>query len=50
MGLFDLQSRGLSPADAKRLMLTAFVAEAFVGAPDEDALNAAAVAALEAML
>jgi Fe-S cluster assembly protein SufD len=50
MGLFYLQSRGLSPADAKRLMLTAFVAEAFVGAPDEEALNAAAVAALEAML
>ncbi len=49
-GLFYLQSRGLSPADAKRLMLQAFVAEAFVGAADEDALNAAALAALEALL
>jgi Fe-S cluster assembly protein SufD len=50
MGLFYLQSRGLAPADAKRLMLQAFVAEAFVGAPDEAALNDAALAALEALL
>jgi Fe-S cluster assembly protein SufD len=49
-GLFYLQSRGLSPAEAKRLMLQAFVAEAFTGAADEDALNAAALAALEALL
>lgn len=49
-GLFYLQSRGLAPAEAKRLMLQAFVAEAFVGAPDEDALNAAALAALGALL
>ena len=49
-GLFYLQSRGLTPAQAKRLMLQAFVAEAFVGAADEDSLNAAALAVLEAAL
>ena len=49
-GLFYLASRGLPPAQAKALMLQAFVAEAFVGAADEDALNAAALAALEALL
>lgn len=49
-GLFYLESRGLPPADAKRLMLQAFVAEAFIGAADEDALNAAALAALEGLL
>ncbi|MBC2664587.1 SufD family Fe-S cluster assembly protein [Novosphingobium flavum] len=49
-GLFYLQSRGLPPAEAKRLMLQAFVAEAFVGAPDEERLNAAALAALEVLL
>lgn len=48
--LFYLASRGLPPEEAKRLMLQAFVAEAFVGAADEDALNAAALAALEALL
>jgi Fe-S cluster assembly protein SufD len=50
MGLFYLQSRGLAPAEAKRLMLQAFVAEAFTGAAEEDRLNEAAIAALEAML
>ncbi|MBA3055840.1 MAG: SufD family Fe-S cluster assembly protein [Sphingomonadales bacterium] len=49
-GLFYLQSRGLPPPLAKRLMLQAFVAEAFVGAADEDALSAAALQALEALL
>lgn len=49
-GLFYLQSRGLPPAEAKRLMLQAFLAEAFVGAPAADDLNAAALAALEALL
>ena len=49
-GLFYLQSRGLPPAEAKRLMLQAFLAEAFVGAKDEDALTEAAIRALEAML
>jgi Fe-S cluster assembly protein SufD len=50
MGLFYLQSRGLTPADAKRLMLQAFIAEAFVGAADEERLSALALAELEAML
>ena len=49
-GLFYLQSRGLAPEQAKALMLQAFIAEAFVGAADEDALNVAALAALEALL
>ena len=49
-GLFYLASRGLPPAQAKALMLQAFIAEAFVGAADEDALNEAALAALEALV
>ena len=49
-GLFYLMSRGLPPADAKRLMLQAFIAEAFSGAPGEDALSEAALARLEAIL
>jgi len=49
-GLFYLQSRGLPPAEAKRLMLQAFLAEAFVGADAEEQLNQAALAALEALL
>ncbi|MCY1670407.1 SufD family Fe-S cluster assembly protein [Novosphingobium sp. SL115] len=49
-GLFYLQSRGLPPAEAKKLMLQAFIAEAFVGAADEDALTQAALTALEAVL
>ncbi len=49
-GLFYLQSRGLTPPEAKRLMLQAFIAEAFAGAPDEEALSAAAIRRLEAML
>ncbi|MCB2080605.1 MAG: SufD family Fe-S cluster assembly protein [Novosphingobium sp.] len=49
-GLFYLQSRGLPPSDAKRLMLQAFIAEAFAGAPDEEALSEAALARLEALL
>ena len=48
--LFYLQSRGLPPEQAKALMLQAFIAEAFVGAADEVALNAAALVALEALL
>ncbi len=39
-------SRGLPPEDAKRLMLQAFIAEAFAGAPGEDALADAAIARL----
>ncbi len=49
-GLFYLQSRGLPPPEAKRLMLHAFVAEAFAGAPGEEALCEAALARLEALL
>ena len=49
-GLFYLQSRGLPPAEAKRLMLQAFIAEAFAGAAQEDQLTAAALAALGALL
>lgn len=49
-GLFYLQSRGLPPAEAKRLMLQAFVAEAFTGAADEASLCEQALAALEALL
>lgn len=49
-GLFYLESRGLPPAEAKRLMLQAFIAEAFVGAADEARLAELALAKLEAML
>lgn len=49
-GLFYLAQRGLTPAQAKKLMLQAFIAEAFVGAADEEALTEAALAALEAIL
>ena len=49
-GLFYLQSRGIPPAEAKRLMLQAFVAEAFAGAPDEERLQALALQRLEALV
>ncbi|MCB2072286.1 MAG: SufD family Fe-S cluster assembly protein [Novosphingobium sp.] len=49
-GLFYLQSRGLTPPEAKRLMLQAFIAEAFAGAPDEEALSDAALQRLGEML
>lgn len=49
-GLFYLAQRGLTPAQAKKLMLQAFIAEAFVGAADEEALTEAALAALEVIL
>ncbi len=42
-GLFYLESRGLSPEDAKKLMLQAFIAEAFAGAADEERLLALAL-------
>ncbi|MCZ8018994.1 SufD family Fe-S cluster assembly protein [Novosphingobium sp.] len=48
--LFYMAQRGLPPELAKRLMLQAFVAEAFTGAADEEALQAAAKAALERLL
>jgi Fe-S cluster assembly protein SufD len=49
-GLFYLMSRGLTPPQAKRLMLQAFIAEAFTGAPGETELSEAAIARLEAIL
>ncbi|WP_232495111.1 SufD family Fe-S cluster assembly protein [Novosphingobium kaempferiae] len=49
-GLFYLMSRGLTPPQAKRLMLQAFIAEAFTGAEGEEELSAAAIARLEAIL
>jgi len=48
--LFYMAQRGLPPELAKRLMLQAFVAEAFTGAADEEAFQAAAQAALERLL
>ncbi len=48
--LFYMASRGLPPEAAKALMLQAFLAEAFVGAADEEALTAQALARLEALL
>ena len=50
MGLFYLESRGLTPAQAKKLMLQAFIAEAFAGAPEEETLSAAALARLGTLL
>jgi len=49
-GLFYLMSRGLTPPQAKRLMLQAFIAEAFTGAPGEEELSTAALERLEAIL
>ena len=43
MGLFYLQARGIAPADAKKLMLQAFVAGVFEGAADEEMLTEAAL-------
>jgi len=48
--MFYLASRGLPPAEAKRLLLQAFVAGVFEGAEAEGALTAAALAKLEAMV
>ena len=48
--LFYMASRGIAPAEAKRLMLQAFIAEAFVGAAGEDALTTAALARLEVLV
>lgn len=49
-GVFYLMSRGLTPPQAKRLMLQAFIAEAFAGAPGEAALSETAIARLEAIV
>lgn len=43
MGLFYLQARGLTPADAKKLMLQAFVAGVFEAAADEEMLTSLAL-------
>lgn len=45
-GLFYMAQRGLPPAEAKKLMLQAFVAEAFAGGTDEERLLDAALAAM----
>lgn len=45
-GLFYMAQRGLPPTEAKKLMLQAFVDEAFTGAADEERLLEAALAAL----
>lgn len=47
MGLFYLMARGIAPADAKKLMLQAFVANVFDG---NEELAAAALAKLETMV
>ncbi|WP_299321841.1 SufD family Fe-S cluster assembly protein [Parasphingopyxis sp.] len=50
--LFYLASRGIPPAEARRLMLQAFIADAFVSLEDEaahDAIEAKALAVLEAI-
>ncbi len=46
MALYYLQSRGLPPSEAKKLMLQAFVAGVFEGAEDAEALQALALAKL----
>ena len=50
MGLFYLESRGLPPAEAKKLLLQAFVAGVFAGAADEEILTAAALDKLGSLL
>ena len=50
MGLFYLQARGIAPADAKKLMLQAFVAGVFEGAADEEILTEAALKKLEELV
>jgi Fe-S cluster assembly protein SufD len=47
MGLFYLEARGIAPAQAKKLMLQAFVAGVFEGAVDEEMLTGAALKKLE---
>ena len=48
--LFYMASRGIPPAEAKRLMLQAFIAEAFVGAAVEEVLTKAALERLEVLV
>ena len=49
-GLFYLESRGLPPAEAKKLLLQAFVAGVFAGAEAEEELTAAALDKLGSLL
>lgn len=46
MALYYLQSRGLPPAEAKKILLQAFVAGVFDGAEDKEQLQALALAKL----
>ncbi|MDX8357642.1 SufD family Fe-S cluster assembly protein [Sphingopyxis terrae] len=46
MALYYLQSRGLPPGEAKKILLQAFVAGVFDGAEDEEQLQALALAKL----
>ena len=48
--MFYLAARGLPPAEAKKLLLEAFIASVFEGAEGEDALRTAALAKLETMV
>jgi len=50
MGLFYMASRGIAPEEAKKLMLQAFVAEAFAGAAEEERLLALALDRLGALV
>jgi Fe-S cluster assembly protein SufD len=50
MALFYLQSRGLTPAEGKKLLLQAFIAEVFEGALEKEKLQAAALARLGELL
>jgi Fe-S cluster assembly protein SufD len=48
--MFYLAARGLPPAEAKKLLLQAFIASVFEGAEGKDALISAALAKLESMV
>ncbi len=48
--MFYLAARGLPPAEAKKLLLQAFIASVFAGAEGEEALTEAALAKLETMV
>ena len=50
MGLFYLQARGIAPAEAKKLMLQAFVAGVFEGAGEEEMLTQAALKKLDELV
>jgi Fe-S cluster assembly protein SufD len=48
--MFYLAARGLPPAEAKKLLLQAFIASVFDGAEGEEALTSAALRKLEALV